>query len=89
MNNPFEKIDIRLSNIENLLLDLKHQSLKPESGQQDLVPIEEAMKITNMARQTLYGKVYDRKIPFVKREGTRKLFFSRKALLEWLQETEK
>jgi hypothetical protein len=26
MNNPFEIIDARLSNIENLLLDLKHSS---------------------------------------------------------------
>ena len=24
MNNPFEAIDARLSNIENILLDLKH-----------------------------------------------------------------
>ncbi|MBL0047502.1 MAG: helix-turn-helix domain-containing protein [Bacteroidetes bacterium] len=59
---------------------------QPQSEQQDLVPIEEAMKITNLARQTLYGKVYDRKIPFIKREGSRKLFFSRKALLNWIQE---
>lgn len=27
MSNPFETIDARLSNLENLLLDLKHQTL--------------------------------------------------------------
>ena len=54
----------------------------------DLIPIEEAMKITNLARQTLYAKVYDRKIPFIKRPGSRKLFFSRKALLNWIQEVD-
>lgn len=29
MNNPFEVIDSRLSNIETLLLDIKHGTLKP------------------------------------------------------------
>ncbi|MDO9187586.1 MAG: helix-turn-helix domain-containing protein [Bacteroidia bacterium] len=53
---------------------------------QDLIPIDEAMKITNLARQTIYGLVYNRKIPFIKRTGSRKLCFSRKALLAWIQE---
>lgn len=87
MNNPFEILDRRLSNIETLLLDLKKQS--ETSGEpQDLIPLPEAMKITNLARQTLYGLVYERKIPFIKRKGSRKLYFSRKALLAWLQEGE-
>jgi excisionase family DNA binding protein len=31
MNNPFEVLEKRLSNIESLLLDLKHPETKPES----------------------------------------------------------
>jgi len=30
MNNPFEVIDARLSNIESLLLDIKHNPKPPE-----------------------------------------------------------
>lgn len=33
MNNPFASIDARLTNIESLLLDLKHQPLKPQEPQ--------------------------------------------------------
>ncbi|MBC7748653.1 MAG: helix-turn-helix domain-containing protein [Methylotenera sp.] len=31
MSNPFEVIDARLSNIESLLLDIKHPEKKPEN----------------------------------------------------------
>lgn len=81
-------IDLTVVELQQLIGDTIKNNSSPSylPEQQDLVPIEEAMKITNLARQTLYGKVYDRKIPFIKREGSRKLFFSRKALLEWLQE---
>lgn len=51
---------------------------------QDVICIEEAMKITGYARQTLYGLVNTRKIPVIKKDGFRKLHFSRKAILEWL-----
>jgi hypothetical protein len=29
MNNPFETINARLSNIENILLDIKHETAEP------------------------------------------------------------
>lgn len=34
MNNPFDLIDARLSNIENLILDLKHKPIEVEPNEQ-------------------------------------------------------
>lgn len=87
MDNPFERIEERLARLEKLIVDFVQVKIENQ-GEQDIVPIEEAMKITNLARQTLYGKVYDRKIPFIKRPGSRKLLFSKSALIKWLQEEE-
>lgn len=91
IKNETRIIDLTVGQLQQLLGEtIKNsasslQQSQPE--QQDLIPIEEAMKITNLAKQTLYGLVYNRKIPFIKREGSRKLCFSRKALLEWIQGT--
>lgn len=50
----------------------------------DNITIDEAMKITHLARQTIYGHVFEKKIPFNKRPNSKKLFFSRKALQRWM-----
>lgn len=52
----------------------------------DLVDIEDAMKITHLARQTIYCKVSAGTIPYIKRPNSKKLFFSRQALIAWLNE---
>jgi excisionase family DNA binding protein len=89
ITNDTRLIDLNVGELQQLLGEtIKNstsslQASQPE--QQDLIPIEEAMKITNLAKQTIYGLVYNRRIPFIKREGSRKLCFSRKALLEWIQ----
>lgn len=54
------------------------------TSEQDTVSIQEAMKITNLAKQTIYGLVNADKIPYIKKEGHKKLYFSRKRLLNWL-----
>lgn len=51
MNNPFETIDARLSNIENLLLDIKHQpTLEPPTdkptGYLTRAEVSQRLKIT-------------------------------------------
>ena len=89
ITNDKRVIDLTISELQELLGDTIKNSAsslnqsQPES--QDLIPIEECMKITNLARQTIYGLVCERKIPFIKRKGSRKLFFSRKALISWIQ----
>lgn len=48
MNNPFEAIDARLSNIENLLLDLKHNPETPAPA-----PVEDEYLTTKQAKAFL------------------------------------
>ncbi len=54
----------------------------------DLVDIEDAMKITHLARQTIYCKVSAGTIPYIKRPNSKRLFFSREALISWIKNEE-
>ncbi len=86
MNNPFETIEIRLSNIECLLLDLKHsgKSVVPANPEDEQpITISEAAALTNLAVATLYGLTHRRKIPSY-RQGKR-LYFLKSELLAWIK----
>ena len=87
MNNPFETIDSRLSNIENLLLDIKHhpQKEKEQLEQPDqFLTIVQAAELLNLKVPTIYSKCQRREIPYSKRGGP--LYFSQKELNQYLQE---
>lgn len=87
MTNPFKEIDLRLSNIESLLLDIKHKEIEPELTHNP----ERRLTIPQLidylpehpARQTVYGWVSNRKVPFQK-HGSR-VFFVQKRIDEWLE----
>lgn len=86
MNNPFEVIEARLSSIENLILDLKHQPTKVEPTDQpeQLLTIQEAAQFLNLTVPTIYSKVSKGELPVMK-QGKR-LYFSRTELLDYLKE---
>jgi excisionase family DNA binding protein len=46
--------------------------------------IDHVCEITNLKKSTIYVLVFQKKIPFVKPEGTKKLQFSRSAIIQWL-----
>jgi len=50
----------------------------------DLIGIKDACEFLNLAKQTIYGLVNANKIPYIKKEGHKKLYFSRKELLNWI-----
>ena len=85
MENPFEIIDKRLSNIEKLLLDIKY----PESNnstteaKESFLSIEEAASFLKISIHTIYSKVSRKEIPSMKRNG--RLYFSSKDLTEYLK----
>lgn len=57
MSNPFETIDKRLSNIENLLLDIKHNPATTETKsveKNDLIVRKEALELLNISSSTLW-----------------------------------
>ena len=86
MNNPFEVIEARLNNIENLILDLKHQSNQVKSSEQQdqLLTIKQAAEFLNLAVPTIYTLVSRGEVPFMKR--SKRLYFSRTELIGYLKE---
>lgn len=85
MTNPFLEIDARLSNIETLLLDLKHKpnDLQDSISLQKLLTVNEASEFLNLSVPTIYTKVSKREIPFMKRG--KRLYFSTMELLEYIK----
>jgi excisionase family DNA binding protein len=84
MTNPFETIETRLSTIENLLLDLKHQPMnKVESDPNQFLNIQEAAQFLNLAVPTIYSKVSRKELPFMKR--SKRLYFSKTELMDYIK----
>ena len=89
MNNPFEVIETRLSSIENLLLDIKHQPPKvaEQPPSEKLLSIQEAAEFLNLTVPTLYSKVSKGELPVMKR--SKRLYFSRTELLDYIKQGRK
>jgi excisionase family DNA binding protein len=85
MTNPFEVIETRLSNIETLLLDLKHKpkEVEPTEQPEQLLTIQQAAELLSLTVPTLYSKVSKGELPVMKR--SKRLYFSRTELLEYLK----
>jgi excisionase family DNA binding protein len=84
MENPFNLIDQRLERIESLVLELKLKgSESPPADTGDLLSIDEAIVLLNLAKPTIYNLVSSGKIPVMKK--SKRLYFSRNELLDWLK----
>lgn len=86
MSNPFESIDSRLSNIESMLLDLKHNT-KCSDSLCDSTKWFDLKELCNYlpdkpSKLTVYGWVSSHSIPFHK--GTKKLRFLKSEIDNWL-----
>ncbi|MBI4931842.1 MAG: helix-turn-helix domain-containing protein [Bacteroidetes bacterium] len=89
IDNPFAVLDRRLNRIENLLLDLKHSPKETSNHHDpDLLDIKGASHLLGISIDGIYGKIHDKTIPHIKRKGVKKIYFSRAALLSWLNEGE-
>ena len=82
MNNPFEAISARLSNLEALNLEVLQCLRDAASPALEVGGIELAQELTRLSKPRLYALVSERNIPHSKR-GNR-LTFSRAELLDWL-----
>jgi excisionase family DNA binding protein len=90
MNNPFEVIEARLSNIETLLLDIKHQPAKVETTEQSEQfnkTVHEAADFLHLTIPTIYSKVSKGELPYMKRG--KRLYFSITELMEYIKEGRK
>ena len=79
--SEYEIIDKRLSNIENILLDLKHPEFPPEPS--DRCQLKDACEITGLSKAAIYKLTSQRKLPHAK-FGSR-LIFSRRQLTNWVE----
>jgi excisionase family DNA binding protein len=50
----------------------------------DFIDINEASLLTRYSKNTLYKMTSKHQIPFKRRPGGRKFFFSKKALIHWI-----
>ena len=84
-HNPFESLDTRLTNIENILQGLQDQKQPIPTGPSAKIPvsIKRISEVTNLATQTIYGLVSARKIPHFK-QGKR-LYFFEDDVIEWIK----
>ena len=83
MTNPFDVIEARLSNIENLLLDIKHPT-KASEPLPDRITLQDACELTGQSKGQVYKLTMIGDIPFS--HFGKRLIFSRKALTEWMEE---
>lgn len=85
MTNPFEVIDKRLSNIENLLLDIKHPPASKvlDESKENFLTITEAASFLKISVNTIYSKVSRKELPSMKKNG--RLYFSNLDLVNYLK----
>lgn len=87
-NNPFEVIEARLNSIENLILNLKQpKQIETTDQPEQLLNVQEAAQFLNLTVPTIYSKVSKGELPVMKR--TKRLYFSRTELLEYLKDGRK
>jgi excisionase family DNA binding protein len=81
MSNPFEALENRLSNIENLLLDIKH---KPKETENKLHSVKSLALLSGVSELTIRNWIKEGKIQ-AKRIG-RKLFIEQTQFANGLEE---
>jgi len=89
MNNPFEVIEVRLNNIETLLLDLKHtpkeQRKQPETD--ELFTVQDTAKFLSLSVPTVYTLISKGELPVMKR--SKRCYFSKIELINYLKQGRK
>ena len=82
MNNPFETINARLSNLEALTLEALSCLRNTATAAPEVGGIELAQEITRLSKPRIYALVSKRGLPVAKRGN--KLYFNRAELLAWV-----
>ncbi len=85
MNNPFEVIAERLSNIEKLIGNLNSlsQNVEPDNTKERLLNVQEAAKLLDLKVPTVYSKVSRGELPYMKKGS--KLYFSNIQLVDFIK----
>lgn len=87
MNNPFEVIEQKLSNIESLLLTINSQpkEVEPTDHPDKLLTVQEAAEFLHLSTATIYSKVSRNELPVCKTPGAKRLYFSLAELTDYVK----
>ena len=89
MDNPFETLESRLSQIEKLLLDLSINNTI-ESQQNSIehpMSVKETANFLNLSIPTIYSKTSRGELPFMKKD--KKCYFFKSELVDYIKEGRK
>ncbi len=88
-DNPFLKIENRFDSLEQSIDELKKlfSGNANETSTKDMGGVEVATDETGLSTHSIYRLVCERKIPHSKKGG--RLYFSRKALRNWIAQGER
>lgn len=82
MENPFDLIMEKLELIETKVDSIQNQLDEAGNSSLKLMGTKEVADYLGFAKGTIYGLVYQRKIPVIKKGS--KLFFSKQDIDKWL-----
>lgn len=92
MDNKF--VLVSPQELHSLIMDAVNVAIQPitfpkklEPPLPDYLTVDELSKYLRLAKPTLYAKVNNRTIPYIKRG--KRLYFSRVSIMEWLEEGKK
>lgn len=77
------QINERLEKIEKLLTE-KNESVENEP-QDKLLTVEETARFLDLSVPTIYSKCQRRELPVIKPNGSKRLYFSKNDLLNWMK----
>lgn len=85
MSNPFEEIEARLTNIENLLIDLKHNpgGAPPLPDPDEFLTVSEAATFLKLSVPTVYTLISKGQLPVMKR--SQRCYFLKLDLVNYLK----
>lgn len=85
MSNPFDEINSRLSNIETMLLDIKHKPDKTQAHQEpdEILTVQETAKFLKLSVQTVYGMIHAKAINYMK--VAKRVYFLKSDLVSFLK----
>ncbi len=86
-NNLPEAVRLLFNKLDNIERLLNSQNNQPESDQ--LLTIKEASSVILLSASTIYGLVSRNEIPFSKRPNSKRLWFSKLDLINWIKEGRK
>jgi excisionase family DNA binding protein len=86
MSVDFQKLQNEVSETRQLVITLLDRLNEPNPSKQpadELLTVGQAAELLNLTSATVYGMVYEKRIPFCKPGG--RLYFSRADLIAWVK----